>query len=121
MNKKILQESTRTEKRNASDQKCMPKHISSTSKSTLYMTPFHALNVSNDVRRDTIIEFNLESINLIYVGETQYVYNNTEFGKLFSKNTHAHRTKKKREENKICGKNDTSTEASAASSCLNLA
>lgn len=34
--------------------------------------------------RDTIIEFNLESINLIYVGETQYVYNNTEFGELFS-------------------------------------
>lgn len=30
------------------------------------------------MRRDTIIEFNLESINLIYVDEIQYVYNNTE-------------------------------------------
>lgn len=30
-----------------------------------------------EMRRDTIIEFNLESINLIYVDEIQYVYNNT--------------------------------------------
>lgn len=28
------------------------------------------------MRRDTIIEFNLESINLIYVDEIQYAYNN---------------------------------------------
>lgn len=38
------------------------------------------------MRRDTIIEFNLESINLIYVDEIQYAYNNAEVShKLWSK------------------------------------